>query len=900
MTWKISVTRTVKTVGVLTALSFILTALLSPQLVFPQTTNTGTNTTTLIDPIANCLAGPSSVTPVCIINMAQAGMKYYEDSIFKMESISGVTSVRLTFYDHVANDQLITTVTASPDSVANFWRYTLVVNDFGVGVYKIKTTAYIQNTEVDADYRIFEIVENLTPELEVELTYPVSGEYLSDTYVFSAQVNREADVYFYITNTSGVLIKQLTGTVTATDAGVYKAAFDTVDLPDGQYFVEAEAVTNTESKRSDKRDVFINNYENEPPTVSFITPLEGSYVVGKKLFEAKTSRQAESVNFRMFGIPFQAEEYDENHWSVRIDTTHYQNGRYDIVAQAAFSGEATAILSNILHIYVNNPPVAEPSAAETTAISTTTTTTTEALPAKEDIIETENEEQSSGSTTALAVDETARTSSTAVKSKEPEVVPTSSTVTAPLPTETELTEDCRELGISDAVLCERYVSDPRPSRWCNLSEYKDEYVCQQYREQLAMQKHLEQQVEKVSALPQVCQDHQVTDQEKCTRLIAWLALPEQCRQQKISDPDKCEFFLRQQYLDPLCRAQGFIDEASCDTYLASQHFEQYRCAAGVNCQELVEEHHAAKLAAYETDKATVKEALKRQQNQVITVPGELTAVVDDVREIVQNLPFKAKVGEKIRVLAAEGAIEVSPKDFKPVLPGAIVHDADGDGLPDEMEERLGIDPFNVDTDGDSYYDGEEIQNGYDPLKPLVKLNRQLAPVEVALAGGAILEQPLVSGTVSDDVAVMTVTEREILGSTSVQGPNVTLSGQGQPFEVHTLYIYSDLPLVITVQADSEGRWEYILKDSLVDGEHQVFVTINDDTGRIVKKSNGFTFFVQEAQAITADEYITSTLPEDSAQLEKYYIYGAVGMVLLALVILIFLYREVKKKSVEAT
>jgi len=42
-------------------------------------------------------------------------------------------------------------------------------------------------------------------------------------------------------------------------------------------------------------------------------------------------------------------------------------------------------------------------------------------------------------------------------------------------------------------------------------------------------------------------------------------------------------------------------------------------------------------------------------------------------------------------------------------------DTDQDGLPDYMEKILGTDENNLDTDGDSYSDFEEIKNGYNPL-----------------------------------------------------------------------------------------------------------------------------------------------------------------------------------------
>lgn len=44
-------------------------------------------------------------------------------------------------------------------------------------------------------------------------------------------------------------------------------------------------------------------------------------------------------------------------------------------------------------------------------------------------------------------------------------------------------------------------------------------------------------------------------------------------------------------------------------------------------------------------------------------------------------------------------------------------DSDGDGLIDTDEVNVyGTDPLNPDSDGDGYNDGQEVRNGYDPLK----------------------------------------------------------------------------------------------------------------------------------------------------------------------------------------
>ena len=43
-------------------------------------------------------------------------------------------------------------------------------------------------------------------------------------------------------------------------------------------------------------------------------------------------------------------------------------------------------------------------------------------------------------------------------------------------------------------------------------------------------------------------------------------------------------------------------------------------------------------------------------------------------------------------------------------------DSDNDGLNDKWELIIGTDILNSDTDGDSYSDGSEVANGYDPLR----------------------------------------------------------------------------------------------------------------------------------------------------------------------------------------
>ena len=58
--------------------------------------------------------------------------------------------------------------------------------------------------------------------------------------------------------------------------------------------------------------------------------------------------------------------------------------------------------------------------------------------------------------------------------------------------------------------------------------------------------------------------------------------------------------------------------------------------------------------------------------------------------------------------------KLSPLGLGGGLKGTLV-DTDNDGLDDYSESLFGTDPNNPDTDGDGYLDGEEVNNGYNPL-----------------------------------------------------------------------------------------------------------------------------------------------------------------------------------------
>jgi hypothetical protein len=103
---------------------------------------------------------------------------------------------------------------------------------------------------------------------------------------------------------------------------------------------------------------------------------------------------------------------------------------------------------------------------------------------------------------------------------------------------------------------------------------------------------------------------------------------------------------------------------------------------------------------------------------------------------------------------------------------------------------------------------------------------------------------------------------------------------------------------MTTKTDASGNWSYDVKHSISDGHHRVFVTVNDDTGKIVKQSRPISFLIKEAQAVTADNYFDQSSGQTAVKNSFiYYILGGAFLVFLALGVIIFLHKG-KNKNLE--
>lgn len=179
-------------------------------------------------------------------------------------------------------------------------------------------------------------------------------------------------------------------------------------------------------------------------------------------------------------------------------------------------------------------------------------------------------------------------------------------------------------------------------------------------------------------------------------------------------------------------------------------------------------------------------------------------------------------------------------------------DGDQDGLSDIDEIRFGTDPKGADSDLDGFIDGDEVKNGFDPSK--------YSPGDQS--DRIVFESPKVSGETKSHYAVKTVEMQS--GETGKE--KLRLSGKGLPNSFVTLYIYSD-PIVLTVKTDSEGNWVYELDKELEDGEHEAYVAITDNTGKITGKSEPLAF-VKTAQAVSVIPRVEAAPPANTLSVSE--------------------------------
>ena len=204
-------------------------------------------------------------------------------------------------------------------------------------------------------------------------------------------------------------------------------------------------------------------------------------------------------------------------------------------------------------------------------------------------------------------------------------------------------------------------------------------------------------------------------------------------------------------------------------------------------------------------------------------------------------------------------------------------DTDQDGISDYDEVTIySTDPYTADSDNDGFQDGAEILNGYNPID---------AVSEALIA----YESPKEAGIVREDILkVDSVISAEKNEETDAV-PAAIITGKALPNSFVTLYIFST-PIVVTLKTDADGSWAYRFDKELEDGEHEVYVGVTDNAGKIVAKSEPFTF-VKEAEAFSANEpvpQVSQTTDERGAFASQYMVYLVISISVVAIGLVLIL------------
>ncbi len=414
-----------------------------------------------------------------------------------------------------------------------------------------------------------------------------------------------------------------------------------------------------------------------------------------------------------------------------------------------------------------------------------------------------------------------------------------------------------------------------------------------------------------------CLANGITDPLKCGNFLSTTktfnygqagtpsALPQECQNAGLSDPRACELFMRTEYSTFDCKQAGVATKAECRAYMQNRYGRPTACGqlSDAACLKLMSQVILSDFVDQNTIDQANREIknlagryleIKRPENGNASeiVIREDTATLprvdssldrNDAKTIEQLLPLNASENN-LNLMVLESSAEAARS--KVLTAGSVLLDSDADGLPDEMEKRLGTDPFNADSDHDGFSDGVEVKSGHNPLGA-GDYDRLLQPIEKAIVNKAKLEQPKITGTTRSDIlTVKKIVNKTVAGSTA-QGKEksgIKLQGRALPNEIATVYIYSIMPIVVTVATDDNGNWTYDLDKSLTNGKHEAYVVINDEEGKIKAKSAPFSFFIKEAKAVSQNEFLGAdfNVPDRTRELTGWYIAGGLLLVLLGL------------------
>ncbi len=453
---------------------------------------------------------------------------------------------------------------------------------------------------------------------------------------------------------------------------------------------------------------------------------------------------------------------------------------------------------------------------------------------------------------------------------------------------------CREKGITSEEECKIHIDSEKLPKACKDAGAMTKEGCARILT-LNPEEKPETESERIDLTPAICKEINITH-ENCREIIVKQNIHPLCIEKGLKTQAECNRFHIENTLPNYCtEVAGFEDVSTCTISLRGELREIVSCEGGYRdaCKDRAEKDYLGDWVLVKKEHEEKKEALNAFKNtatkKISTLPEDLQK---EIRKSISN-------DRPIYLHEAKGGVVINKKNKLISLADAlIVLDDDGDGLSNELEERLGTDPLQKDTDTDGFDDRTELKNGFNPSGEGKKASG-LWPIDNAMIFGLPIEHPEGSSAPVDETFNIKGVEN------STEGDGLVLSGKATPDSVVTVYVYSVLPMVLTVKTDSNGNWNYVLQESLVDGEHEVYVALINDIGEIERKSDPKSFFVNQARAATLEDFFDVTvestpqiLPEvevDDAR--TYYLMGAGLLIVVGLIVAIFFIIRARKKEV---
>lgn len=447
--------------------------------------------------------------------------------------------------------------------------------------------------------------------------------------------------------------------------------------------------------------------------------------------------------------------------------------------------------------------------------------------------------------------------------------------------------DCISAGITNGEACNKFMYDKSGDKnvsinnmpaECSKAGVKTGEECNQLMKKLFM--------------PQDCQSQGITDGKECSAYMESKYMTEECRTAGAKSQSECDKIMFKKYAPAECRDAGITDGKECNDFMFNKYAPQVRCdnVEDWQCKNSVQADHLGDIVFKQTQFSEIREKIIPQAGASMTVQ-ELNAQLETANEII---PFKNNKTNLRIVATQENIILNESNNLIQTSPVAVMIDTDGDGLPDDLEKRMGTNPNVSDTDGDGYSDGAEVKNNYNPAGE-GEIKTALAPIDEAIMQNKTLSQPKAEGAESDKLSVGKIKNKPAAGADS---EGYIMNGKAEPNSVVTLYIYSDLPLVATAKADEFGNWQYELGDALNEGEHEIYVAVNDNTGKVLTKSKPLNFFIKEAKAVSIKDFVAPAPQTQSRKTDsmlKYYIYISSLITALGVALFVAYHAQSRKK-----